>query len=288
MQEDFPGAGDFLGQFWYTPSTAQLRVYSRGSGPENIWLPVGFGALQQQNLRVGFTYDATTSQVVTVTTYGVNAGISAGDVIPDPTEALVGIYGVCVVPGNAITVLDLSGTTHTAGDWILCLGETQGWVHVDTNTNSGGGGGGAAILNDLLDVTIGGNAFTLDGPVQAIALEDGHILQYRADLGQWVNRPGGGSVAIGVDPPAGADPGDMWFDPESGQLFIWYTDDDSSQWVPASPSTGGGGGPTGDTLAGLDDVDFTADCPADNGVFLQYNCTANTWQKTDTIDGGSF
>ena len=47
MQEANPGAGDFLGQFWYTPSTAQLRVYSRGSGPKNIWLPVGFGALHR-------------------------------------------------------------------------------------------------------------------------------------------------------------------------------------------------------------------------------------------------
>jgi len=288
MQEDFPGAGDFLGQFWYTPSTAQLRVYSRGSGPENIWLPVGFGALQQQNLRVGFTYDATTSQVVTVTTYGINAGIAVGDVIPDPSEALVGVYGVCVVAGNAITIHDLTGTVHTAGDWILCLGETQGWVHVDTNTNSGGGGGGASILNDLLDVTIGGNTYNADGPVQAIALEDGHVLQYRADLGQWVNRPGGGSVSIGADPPSNADPGDMWFDPESGQLFIWYTDDDSSQWVPAAPGTGGGGGSTGNNLHELDDVNFTANCPADNGVFLQYNCTTNSWQKTDTIDGGTF
>ena len=34
MQEDFPGQGEFFGQFWYQPSTAQLRVYSRGSGPQ--------------------------------------------------------------------------------------------------------------------------------------------------------------------------------------------------------------------------------------------------------------
>ena len=46
------------------PSTAQLRVYSRGSGPENIWLPVGFGALQANNLRWGGTYDADTDTIV--------------------------------------------------------------------------------------------------------------------------------------------------------------------------------------------------------------------------------
>ena len=73
MQEDNPGAGDFLGQFWYTPSTAQLRVYARGSGPENIWLPVGFGALQANNLRWGGTYDADTDTLGVLTAVGVPA-----------------------------------------------------------------------------------------------------------------------------------------------------------------------------------------------------------------------
>ena len=74
MQEDNPGAGDFLGQFWYSPSTAQLRVYSRGSGPENIWLPVGFGALQANNLRWGGTYNAETDTLVSLTNIGVSEG----------------------------------------------------------------------------------------------------------------------------------------------------------------------------------------------------------------------
>ena len=75
MQEDNPGKGDFLGQFWYTPSTAQLRVYSRGSGPENIWLPVGFGSLQANNLRWGGSYDADTDTVTVVTSIGTSNGI---------------------------------------------------------------------------------------------------------------------------------------------------------------------------------------------------------------------
>ena len=84
MQEDNPGAGDFLGQFWYTPSTAQLRVYARGSGPENIWLPVGFGALQANNLRWAGTYDATdTDKIVSLTNIGVSEGLVTGDT-PSP------------------------------------------------------------------------------------------------------------------------------------------------------------------------------------------------------------
>ena len=188
MQEDFPGPGDFLGQFWYTPSTAQLRVYARGSGPENIWLPVGFGVLAQQNLRVGFTYDAATATIITATSYGTIAGLNPGDSIPNPTDELIGIYGVCVTPGNSITVPNLTGTVHTAGDWILCLGETEGWVHIDVTSN-GGGGGGAQVLNDLLDVIINdGTIDTVDlDPIPAVALEDGQLLKYRASDGMWRN-----------------------------------------------------------------------------------------------------
>jgi hypothetical protein len=289
MQETFPGKGDFLGQFWYTPSSAQLKVYSRGSGTEDLWLPVGFGALQQQNLRVGFTYNATNQTIVSVTSYGTNVGLTAGSTVPPASEDLVGVYGVCVVAGNGMdSINNLSGTTHSAGDWILCLGETQGWVHVDTNSSSGGSGG-AQVLDDLLDVEIDYTlTYNLVQPSALLPVEAGQVLTYNGT--HWTNRPGGGSVSIGVNPPSDADPGDMWFDPESGQLFIWYTDNDSSQWVPAAPGTGGGGGggPTGNTLEGLDDVSFTADCPTDNGVFLKYNCTTNVWQKTDTIDGGTF
>ena len=188
IQEDHPGAGEFLGQFWYTPSTAQLRVYARGSGPENIWLPVGFGALAQQNLRVGFTYNADTATIVTTTSYGTIAGLTPGESIPNPTDELIGVYGVCVTDGNSITVPNLTGTVHTPGDWILCLGQTEGWVHIDV-TQNGGGGGGAQVLDDLLDVTINdGSIDTVDlDPIPAVALEDGQLLKYRASDGMWRN-----------------------------------------------------------------------------------------------------
>ena len=173
MQEDFPGTGDFLGQFWYTPSTAQLRVYARGSGPQNVWTSVGFGNLQQQNLRVGFTYDATTATVINLTPEGIQAGLVVGSPIPEPTDELSGMYGVCVEGGNAITVKSLTGEVHTPGDWILCLSAAEGWVHIDV-TSGGGGGGGATVLNDLLDVTISG-------------LSNEQVLQYNSTQLQWVN-----------------------------------------------------------------------------------------------------
>jgi hypothetical protein len=300
MQEDFPGEGAFLGQYWYTPSTAQLRVYARGSGPQNIWLPVGFGALQQQNLRVGFTYDATTSTVITVTAYGVQAGITVGAPIPDPNDLYIGVYGVCVVSGNQITVHDLAGTSHNPGDWILCLGETQGWVHVDVNEGNGpGGGGGALVLNDLLDVTIGFTGRGIDDPAPAVALEDGQILQYNAAVGQWVNVDFAGGAIIGENAP-NAPEGSLWWNSSDeaggGRLYVSYNDGSSTQWVPATPDaygtgTGGdgsGGGGTPGDVELLNDLTDVNAVPTASNDFLVWDDSAKQWVATNTLDGGTF
>ena len=186
MQEDNPGPGDFLGQFWYTPSTAQLRVYARGSGPENIWLPVGFGALQANNLRWGGTYNADTDTLGVLTAVGVSAGLTAGQAFPVPTDDLSGIYFVCQKDGSNMTQPNLNGISHTSGDWALCLDETQGWIHIDANAGGGGGGGGAQFLDDLLDVTIGGAG----GPFStapSMTLAEQQLLKYDAGDGQWKN-----------------------------------------------------------------------------------------------------
>ena len=187
MQEDNPGAGDFLGQFWYTPSTAQLRVYARGSGPENIWLPVGFGALQANNLRWLGTYDAANDKVVVVTAIGVSEGISAGQPFPAPTDQLSGGYFLCQTAGNSMTQPNLNGISHDAGDWALCINAAEGWVHIDAAAGGGGGGGGGArYLNDLLDVEIGGTA----GPFStapAMTLSDKQIFKYDGGEGMWRN-----------------------------------------------------------------------------------------------------
>ena len=186
MQEDNPGKGDFLGQFWFTPSTAQLRVYSRGSGPENIWLPVGFGALQANNLRWLGTYDASTDTVVSLTAVGVSEGLTAGGPFPAPSDALSGGYFLCQTAGNSMSQPNLSGISHDAGDWSLCLDSAQGWVHIDAAAPGGGGGGSAQYLNDLLDVNIGGS----NGPFStapALSLSDRQILKYDSGAGMWRN-----------------------------------------------------------------------------------------------------
>lgn len=47
---------------------------------------------------------------------------------------------------------------------------------------------------------------------------------------------GGGGAQVYIDevPPAAAEHGDLWWESDSGQLFIYYADADSAQWVAAS------------------------------------------------------
>lgn len=60
--------------------------------------------------------------------------------------------------------------------------------------------------------------------------------------------PGMGSITVAETAPLGAAEGDLWWDSSvgGGQLYVYYTDVDSSAWIIAN--TGGGGGPVGDQM----------------------------------------
>jgi hypothetical protein len=46
---------------------------------------------------------------------------------------------------------------------------------------------------------------------------------------------GGASVTVSSLPPLSPNNGDLWYSTIKARLFIWYTDEDSSQWVDAAP-----------------------------------------------------
>jgi hypothetical protein len=45
---------------------------------------------------------------------------------------------------------------------------------------------------------------------------------------------GKGSASLELSPPTNPQPGQFWFNPNNGQLYLWYADADSSQWVSVS------------------------------------------------------
>ena len=54
----------------------------------------------------------------------------------------------------------------------------------------------------------------------------------------------GGSVSVGDAPPTSPQAGTLWWDSVGGQLYVWFTDADSSQWVVAN-NVSGAQGPAG-------------------------------------------
>lgn len=64
-----------------------------------------------------------------------------------------------------------------------------------------------------------GNTFAINGNFVDISISGG----------------GGASVSISTEAPANPSSGDLWYSSIYGRTFIYYEDDDSSQWVDAAP-----------------------------------------------------
>src|SRR5262252_1152946 len=89
---------------------------------------------------------------------------------------------------------------------------------------------------------------------------NGVVYQWNAVGGLWlVYGVGTNSGIVGDTPPSNPVAGQLWFNSALGQLFVWYTDPNSSQWVPANPSTAATAGTTpGDFFATATITSWTA------------------------------
>ena len=149
------------------------------------------------------------------------------DETPDAQRPYVGLTDTGVTPGKylfADVTVDVKGriTDIEDGDTVKLLedyarldgadftGEISvgGNFHVDTN--------GCFISGPL-------KYPCTDGQTGQAIITDGAGTLYFDDVGN-VNH-------VGPTPPGAPEEGDLWFDDISGILYIWYTDQDSSQWV---------------------------------------------------------
>lgn len=70
---------------------------------------------------------------------------------------------------------------------------------------------------------------------------------YGRKSGAWVDAASGSTAAsstyIGDGPPASPVDGQLWWESDTGALFIWFNDGNTSQWVLATPASGPPGQP---------------------------------------------
>jgi hypothetical protein len=98
--------------------------------------------------------------------------------------------------------------------------------------------------------------------------------------GAWeaVGAADGASVSVGDTAPANPEQGDLWYDTDSGRLFVWYEDANTNQWVDASPSGGGDGG---DTTIQYNGASAWGSVNADATVNGALNCTVSKTVRPD-------
>lgn len=89
---------------------------------------------------------------------------------------------------------------------------------------------------------------------------------YRWDGVKWVPLGSGGapSVYVSDTPPASPIQGTLWFDSAGGQLYVWYVDPNTSQWVPSNAPL-----QTQPVVSGFGNV----------GRNLVHNALFNIWQR---------
>ncbi len=91
---------------------------------------------------------------------------------------------------------------------------------------------------------------------------------------EWVavSSPGGG-CEVGETAPTAPEPGDLWFRTDICQLFVWYDDGDTQQWVQAN--SGGGGG---SSSSGCHVGETPPDAPADGDLWFRTDiCQLFVW-----------
>lgn len=140
----------FAGQWWINPSDRSTYIWVGSVGPtlatsNGYWLNLGYGNLQQENLRFGGTYSPSGNLVETTTTYSVQAGIDAAEVLPAPSESNNGLYYIVTASGTGTGFAPNEALA--PGDWIVSLGQGTNWERLDFGSAVAGVGDQDVLVN---------------------------------------------------------------------------------------------------------------------------------------------
>jgi hypothetical protein len=212
---------------------------------------VSNGQLLSYDAAAGYWKNATIgSGTGTVTSVATGAGLTGGPVTTTGTIAFASVPTARVLANISGASEAPSANTMTA---ILDagFGSTRGSVLYR-------GSGGWAVLAPGTD----GNVLTTHG--------------ISADPAWAAAAGGGASISIADTPPGSPTAGALWWDSVGGQLYLWYNDGSSSQWVPSSNQPG----PTG---AGI--TQLTGDATAGPGNGSQALTLATVNANVGTFQG---
>jgi hypothetical protein len=124
--------------------------------------------------------------------------------------------------------------------------------------------------------------------VEVEGVEDGQALIYNTSSNSWIPGEAGGKFEVSEAAPEDPEPGDVWFNSLNGKTYLYYQDEDSSQWVEISGAPGpegpqGPAGPAG-SIDVLTDVTITG-TPSDSSL-LAYDTTSGEWVNKTADEAG--
>ena len=194
------------GALWYDTDTGDTYVFYA-----NTWAEVGAGSVPGATGATGAT--------------GAGANLSAVNTSIVPTANSAYDLGTSSLRWRDLylsgNTLDLGGTKISSN--------VSGVSFKDSSNNA------VSISVSTITVGSGANAVVLQGSQTGLKQTVGNI----------TTAAGGASVTVSNIAPTSPQPGNMWFDTESGRLLIYYNDGASSFWiVPLGGvgSTGSSGG----------------------------------------------
>ena len=251
------GALTFYGSaLAYLPTLAQLQI---GDGPAGqVPTADGSGNLTWTTPTTGGPYlplsggtitgSLTVNQVLTV--QGSNSLVLNG---PNGNQrAILGQTSTLTRWQLMLGDGTSEGLNNTGSNFSLTAYATAGgflgnWLTIaraDGSTTFNGSGvtiAGGLAVNGLLALASPNNLAIYGGnPGDVLSTNGSGILSWAAQTGG--GGPSGPPVTISATPPSAASAGDLWWDSVGGQLYIWYTDANSSQWIIAVNTGSSGGG----------------------------------------------
>ncbi|HEY1412396.1 MAG TPA: hypothetical protein VGF36_09650 [Rhodopila sp.] len=248
------------------PGTSGLYLKSAGSGADLLWdSPLGAGTVTSVAAGTGLTTGAgpitaagtiSFAQTANGTLLANISGATAApvpstlslifDAVLSSTQGAVLYRGAAtwaaLTPGTSGQFLQTGGTGANPS-WANASGSAPiGASQIPANLTASTALAVGHTLSDILDYVIASTRgeFLFRGATGWIGLAAGTAGQVLATGGttadpHWI---AAGGVTIGDTAPVSPTQGTLWWDSVGGQLYVWYNDGTSAQWVVAN-SMGG-------------------------------------------------